>query len=53
MKSSEEYKNRVAIGQEAAQPTTTMPPKPRILGGPANVEGEYPQEDIDPDDIPF
>jgi hypothetical protein len=35
-------------GQEAAQPTTTMPPKPRILGGPANVEGEYPQEDIDP-----
>ena len=43
-------KDRVSKGLEVAQ--TTMPPRPRILGGPAKVGGEYPQEAFD-GDIPF
>ena len=59
MKSSEEYRERVAKNQDAGvapaeeAPIPPKPIKPKILGGPASHEGEYPQEDINPDDIPF
>jgi len=59
IKSSEEYRERVLKNQDAgvtAAEAALIPPKPikpKILGGPANHEGEYPQEDINPSDIPF
>ena len=59
MKSSEEYRERVHKNQDEgvtaaeAAPIPPKPIKPKILGGPTNVQGEYPQEDISPEDIPF
>jgi hypothetical protein len=63
IKSSEEYQARVSgvvqerVGNnpetDAAGVQPSKPIRPKILGGPANHEGEYPQEDINPNDIPF
>jgi hypothetical protein len=63
IKSSEEYKARVSgVVQErlgnntetdAAGAQPAKPIRPKILGGPVTHEGEYPQEDINPNDIPF
>jgi hypothetical protein len=56
MKSSEEYRRRVEAVDQGGQEAAAQPPKPikpKILGGPGNVDGEYPTEDINPDDIAF
>jgi hypothetical protein len=65
MKSSEEYVGRVqhsgsmaGVSDENRQPVPGASEpgklqKPRVLGGPGNSDIQYPEADINPDDIPF